>query len=94
MYGDAIIALLIQEIDPRQVCPMLKLCPSGIEDMEVFAPQPINVKINAKSSTTDKPTCPLCLFAVQQVQEMIKSDKSKVEIKFFDNFFVFVFSFK
>lgn len=26
MYGDAVIALLIQEIDPAQVCPKLALC--------------------------------------------------------------------
>lgn len=26
MYGDAVIALLIQEIDPAQVCPKLSLC--------------------------------------------------------------------
>lgn len=26
MYGDAVIALLIQEIDPSQVCPKLSLC--------------------------------------------------------------------
>lgn len=28
MYGDAVIALLIQEIDPSQVCPKLSLCSS------------------------------------------------------------------
>lgn len=32
MYGDAVIALLIQEIDPSQVCPKLSLCtmPSAV----------------------------------------------------------------
>ncbi|CAG9807879.1 unnamed protein product [Chironomus riparius] len=27
LYGDTIIALLVQEIDPRDLCPKLKLCP-------------------------------------------------------------------
>ena len=77
MYGDAVIALLIQEINPRQVCPMMKMCPghnANFDDMEVFD---VPAKKPA-SDETDKPTCPLCLFAVEQAQEKIKNDKSKV----------------
>lgn len=73
MYGDAVIALLVQGLDPRQVCPKLQLCPPNQEnhnDMEVFQPIVIDEQ--------DKPTCPLCLFAVEQAQEKIKNDKSKV----------------
>ncbi|KAM7362529.1 prosaposin [Cochliomyia hominivorax] len=75
MYGDAVIALLIQGLDPREVCPKLQMCPPNHEnhdDMEVFDPEP--------SDEQDKPTCPLCLFAVEQAQEKIKGDKSKKNI--------------
>lgn len=80
-YGDAIIALLIQEIDPSQVCPLLLICSKHKQDVEVFAPktivhEPQNVIIKSKNSGTDK--CPLCLFAVQAAEEAIKSDKSAV----------------
>ena len=73
MYGDAIIALLVQGLDPRQMCPKMQLCPKNLEnhnDMEVFQPVALDEQ--------DKPTCPLCLFAVEQAQEKIKNDKSKV----------------
>lgn len=76
MYGDAIIALLIQEMEPRNICPMLKLCPENVKDTEVFAPKPIDVTINTQNSGTDK--CPICLFAIAQLKEEIKSNRTKV----------------
>lgn len=51
----------------------MQLCPKNHEyhnDMEVFSPK--------ATDEQDKPTCPLCLFAVEQAQEKIKNDKSKV----------------
>lgn len=76
MYGDAVIALLIQGLNPREICPKLQMCPPNHEyhdDMEVFDPQPA-------SDEQDKPTCPLCLFAVEQAQAKIQNDKSKKNI--------------
>lgn len=82
-YGDAMIALLIQEIDPKDVCPKLFLCPATTKDFEVFAPEPvihpIEVTINAKNSGSEK--CPLCLFAVQEAVTLLKDDKSTENIK-------------
>lgn len=82
-YGDAFIALLIQEIDPRDVCPKLYMCPATSKDFEVFAPgpvvKPIEVTINAKNSGSEK--CPLCLFAVQEAKTLLKDDKSTENIK-------------
>lgn len=72
MYGDACIALLIQDLNPRTVCPKMQLCPpnhSKHDDVEVFKPY---------FDSYDKPTCPLCLFAVKEAQEKIRDDKSKV----------------
>lgn len=78
MYGDAVIALLIQGLNPREVCPKLQMCPKNLNkrnDMEVIAVEPYN------SDVSDKPTCPLCLFAVEQAQQQIKDNKSKQHIK-------------
>lgn len=63
MYGDAVVALLVQEIDPRQICPFMRMCsPNTVEE---------------EKEVTDKPSCPLCLFAVEQAQIKIKDDKTK-----------------
>lgn len=79
MYGDAVISLLIQGLNPRSVCPLMQMCPRNIEkqeDIEVFHPETI---IN--NDQQDKPTCPLCLFAVEQAQSKIRDNKSKENIK-------------
>lgn len=76
MYGDAVVALLIQGLNPVEICPKMQMCPKHHEnhnDMEVFSPK--------ATDEQDKPTCPLCLFAVEQAQEKIKGDKSKKNIK-------------
>lgn len=78
-YGDALIALLIQEIDPKDICPKLYMCPKNARDVEVFAPGPIDVTINAQTSGSEK--CPLCLFAVQEAVTLLKDDKSTENIK-------------
>ncbi|XP_053661914.1 uncharacterized protein LOC128711071 [Anopheles marshallii] len=80
VYGDAVIALLIQSMDPRQICPTMKMCPSTNEDVEIFAPGQVEVTIEARAGN-DKPTCPLCLFAVSQLEESVKTDRSKENIK-------------
>lgn len=80
LYGDAVIALLIQSMDPREICPQLHMCPATREDIEIFAPAQIDVTIDANAGN-DKPTCPLCLFAVTQLEESIKNDRTKENIK-------------
>ena len=75
LYGDAVIALLVQEIDPRDLCPQLKLCPSNVADVEIVTP--MDVEINQKS----KPTCPLCVLVVKEAEDYIKNEKSKESAK-------------
>lgn len=67
-YGPAVIALLVQEIDPASVCPALGLCPKTEEVRRV--------DINAEKSN-----CPLCLFAVEQLQTMLKNNRSEESIR-------------
>ncbi|ETN64846.1 saposin [Anopheles darlingi] len=81
VYGDAVIALLIQSMDPRQVCPTLKFCPVQASiDAEVFAPAQVDVEVDVHAGN-GKPTCPLCLFAVSQLEESVKTDRSKHNIE-------------
>lgn len=69
MYSDAVVALLIQEIDPRQICPLLRMCPQN------------SITSASEPKYEDKPTCPLCLFAVEQAKNRIKQDKTKENAK-------------
>lgn len=86
-YGDAFIALFIQEIDPSQICPAMFMCASPKKtDVEVMVPLPLEatgdgVTINGgRRYGSEK--CPMCLFAVAQAQAAVKSDKSKVYMRF------------
>lgn len=76
-YGDAIIALLVQQVDPRDLCPQLKLCPANVEDVEMIAPDSIDVEINEKAKTS----CPLCVLVVKEAEDYIKNEKSKESVK-------------
>lgn len=92
-YGDAIIALAVQDIAPRDICPRFYICPpaTGVEQFEVFEPieavaaaadSNAEMKVNINTTSiwgTEK--CPLCLFAVQAAIDKIQSDKSKENIR-------------
>ncbi|XP_036324758.1 prosaposin [Rhagoletis pomonella] len=86
MYGDAVIALLIQGLNPREICPKMAMCPpnhDNFDDVEIFAPETPKVAATPARPVdeSDKPTCPLCLFAVAQAQQKIGDNKSKANIK-------------
>ena len=74
-YGPAFIAILAHDIDPSTVCPKLSLCPSTemhkIHNVEVF--------ITPKKGP--KPNCPLCLFAITSLEELIKNKKTEDTIR-------------
>ncbi|XP_073949720.1 prosaposin isoform X2 [Choristoneura fumiferana] len=67
-YGPAVIALLVQEIDPASVCPALGLCPQTAEVKR----GPISVGAS---------NCPLCLFAIEQLETVIKNNRSETAIQ-------------
>lgn len=76
LYGDAIIALLVQEIDPRDLCPTLKFCPQNARDVEVD-PEIIGVEVNKQESTS----CPLCMLVVKEAEQYVKNKKTKESAK-------------
>lgn len=77
LYGDAIIAILVQQIDPRDLCPQMKFCPRNVDDVEMIAPDSIDVEINEKAKTS----CPLCVLVVKEAEDYIKNEKSKESVK-------------
>jgi len=79
LYGDALIALLVQEADPSQICPRIRLCPDTTPDSEVFAPSTIDVQVHSESM--NKGSCPLCLLAVEQAEQVIQQDKTEQKVK-------------
>uniref|UniRef100_A0A6B2EIA5 Putative saposin n=1 Tax=Phlebotomus kandelakii TaxID=1109342 RepID=A0A6B2EIA5_9DIPT len=81
VYGDAIVALLVQDVDPSVVCPRIRFCPSRREDdVEIFAPDNLEITVDISNTGADKPMCPLCLLAMENLREQIKSDRSKANI--------------
>lgn len=69
-YEPALVALLAQEIDPSQICPMINACPKEeVKDVEIFL------------HTSSSGDCPLCLYAITELEKMINGDKSKDKIK-------------
>ncbi|KAL1117713.1 hypothetical protein AAG570_004028 [Ranatra chinensis] len=56
-YMDDFIALFANEIDPSQVCPKLGVCPGDL------------VFVNYE----DKPSCPLCLLAMEEILHKVKN---------------------
>lgn len=77
-YSGAIVAILVQQIDPSQVCPTIHLCPSP-ELTQVWEQA---AKYGALEEAHDqKPSCPLCLLAVTQVYNAIKDNKTEANIK-------------
>lgn len=70
LYGDKMVSLLVQSIDARHICPTIKLCPpdsSNVDDTSVML--------------TDTKSCPLCLFAIQELLVQIDNQKNKQNIE-------------
>ncbi|KAH9634737.1 hypothetical protein HF086_017520 [Spodoptera exigua] len=67
-YGPAVVALLVQRIDPATICPALGICPQVGEVRRV--------DINSEKSN-----CPLCLFAVEQLETMLKNNRTEQNIR-------------
>ncbi|VEN60891.1 unnamed protein product [Callosobruchus maculatus] len=68
-YEPALVAILAQDMDPSQVCPLIRACPSKTADVEIF--------MQAKGDSK----CPLCLFAVTKLENMVKDQKTKDNIE-------------
>lgn len=70
LYGDAMMSLIDQELDARYICPILKLCPPNttLEYLE-------------RTAVDDKPTCPFCLMAMQEIKDIAENNSTKQYIE-------------
>ncbi|MCL4128776.1 UNVERIFIED_CONTAM: hypothetical protein GTU68_046402, partial [Idotea baltica] len=64
-YGDQLIQLIVLEIDPSTICPMLKLCPG---------------KQVSRPSVSDS-TCVLCEYAMTELDEILEDKSNEESIK-------------
>ncbi|KAK3090478.1 hypothetical protein FSP39_012184 [Pinctada imbricata] len=87
-YGPTVIALLLQELSPSQVCTTIGLCTSARtskEDKPVMAMEPVSLmalldnkkKLKSKGSGE----CDMCKLLINQVINMLKENKTEAEIK-------------
>ncbi|XP_045625830.2 LOW QUALITY PROTEIN: prosaposin [Procambarus clarkii] len=66
-YGEQVIELLAQKIDPSLICPMLHLCP-GVTRSEV-------------SSTRVDASCAMCEYALTTLEDYLKKNKTETDIR-------------
>lgn len=66
LYGDAMMSLIDQNIKPENICPKLKFCPPSLH-IDSLEP-------------SEKPTCPFCLLALQDIRDIVASNKTKQNI--------------
>ena len=70
LYGDAMMSLWGQSMDARLICPKIKMCPPNL-----------SLKVLQDNAVDEKPTCPFCLMALQEVHDLIESNKTKANIQ-------------
>jgi len=77
-YGDFVITLLAQEIDPSEVCPALRLCSLPAAEMALL---PEADRLSAAQAVDEKPGCAICEYAMTTVFDMLKDQKTVREIR-------------
>lgn len=70
-YGDQVIELLAQEMDPKQICPMLHLCPS---EQQLEETSDAHVK-------KEDVTCVMCEYAMTQLEDILQDHKTEDNIR-------------
>lgn len=75
-YGDQVIEMLDQEMDPKVICPLLGLCPAPSDEV----PVPGHAALETEP-VKDDVSCVMCEYAMTQLDEMIKDDKTEESIK-------------
>lgn len=70
LYGDAVIALWAQNMNPNLICPTLRLCPPVLTLEHV-----------SKTAKGEKPTCVFCLMAMQDIIDYIGSNQTKSNVE-------------
>lgn len=69
-FGDEIANAIYHSTDPRLICPLVKLCPPN-NDLSSLE----------KNAVGKKSSCSFCLFAIQEIKDVIQSNKSRDSIE-------------
>lgn len=69
MFGDQILEAIDLGTDPRLICPFLHMCPPSFDFNYLH-----------HSRVGDKPSCPFCLFAMQELKDVVSSNSTKETI--------------
>jgi saposin len=69
-FGDEIANAIYHSTDPRLICPAAKLCPPNFD-----------VDSLEKNAVGEKPSCSFCLFAIQEIKDVIQSNNSRDNIE-------------
>jgi len=81
-YADVVIQLLIESLDPTQVCAELKLCDqkrnhyldvNNLMNIETFGPLPTEEHVNS-------PQCSLCKIVMTQIENMLQGRVNEADI--------------
>lgn len=70
LYGDTMFSLLDMNMNPSYICPKLKLCPPST-----------SLEYLKETAVDEKPTCPFCLMALQEIRDVIESNVTKQNIE-------------
>lgn len=70
MFGDQIMSAIYQGTNPRLVCPLIKMCPPNL-----------TFEYLQETAVNEKPTCPFCLFAMQEIHDMVASNVTKSNVE-------------
>lgn len=69
-FGDEIANAIYHSTDPRLICPAVKMCPPNID-----------IDSLEKNARGEKPTCSFCLFAIQEIKDVIRSNNTRDNIE-------------
>lgn len=70
MFGDEIANAIYHSTDPRLVCSSVRLCPPNL-----------SIDYLEKNAVSDKPTCPFCLLAMQEIHDIVQSNTTKENVE-------------
>jgi len=70
MFGDEIANAIYHSTDPRLVCSTVRLCPPNFD-----------LNYLEKNAVSDKPTCPFCLLAMEEIHDIVQSNTTKENIE-------------
>lgn len=80
-YGDFVITLLAQEIDPSEVCPALRLCPLPSSEAVLLEDAPSSESSEEEEEVAGGPGCAICEYAMNTLLHFLQNKTTEREIR-------------